>query len=316
MHTEGKAKMVKFGINLQLEEYPIDLALKTAQLAEKLGIHAIFVNDHYMKPSGNNVPDAFLTLTAMAVQTKRVQLGTAVTPIPFRSPPQVAKVVSTLDNISNGRFLFGVGAGWNQAEFEGYGSAFLSPKERVNQTFEGIRLMKRMWSEDEVTFKGRYNRVNHAVLQPKPIQKPHPPILVGSRSERMCRFAAKECNGWIPGHLSPKDYQHKMNEIIEEAEKHGKTRRDFIFVHFTRILTGPHMDEVLELFPRDHVSQERERYLVGPPESCVEKLHEYVDIGVDMILLRLHQVAQTSFVNEEKHSQQITYIRDEILSKL
>ncbi len=307
---------MKFGINLQLEEYPIDLALRTAQLAEELGIHAVFVNDHYMKPSGNNVPDAFLTLAAMAVQTKRIQLGTAVTPIPFRSVPQTAKVVSTLDNISNGRFIFGVGAGWNKAEFEGYGSAFLPPKDRVSQTFEGIRLMKRMWSEDEVTFEGKYNRVNRAVLEPKPIQKPCPPILVGSRSERMCRFAARECNGWIPGHLSPKEYEDKMNKIIEEAEKHGRARHDFTFVHFTRILTGPHMDEALALMSKDHISKEKERFVVGSPEFCVEKLHEYVDKGVDMILLRLHQVARTSFVKEEKHRQQITYIRDKILSQL
>jgi len=308
--------MMKFGINLQLEEYPIDLALKTARQIEELGMHAVFVNDHYMKPSGNNVPDAFLTLTAMAAQTKRIQLGTAVTPIPFRSAPQTAKVVATLDNISKGRFMFGVGAGWNPAEFEGYGAAFLSPKERVSQTFEGIRLMKKMWIEDEVTFEGKYNRVKGAVLKPKPFQKPHPPILVGSRSERMCRFAAKECNGWIPGHLSPKDYKDKMSQIIEEASNHGKTRRNFTFVHFTRILTGLHMDEVLRLMPKNQVSQGRERFLVGSAEFCVEKLREYVDIGVDLILLRLHQVAQTSFVQEEKHQQQINYIRDEILSKL
>ena len=308
--------MVKFGINLQLEEYPVDLALKTAQLAENLKLDAIFVNDHYMKPSGNNVPDAFLILTAMAMQTKRIRLGTAVTPIPFRSAPQTAKVVSTLDNISNGRFIFGVGAGWNQMEFEGYGLEFPPPKERVSKTFEGIRLMKKMWTEDEVTFEGKYNHVKRAVLLPKPVQKPHPPILVGSRSKRMCRFAAKECNGWIPGHLSPEDYRDKMNEIIEEAEKHGRRRSDFTFVHFTRILTGSHMDEVLKLMPNDQVSQGRERYLAGSPRSCLEKLQEYVDIGVDMILLRLQQVAQTSLENEEKHRQHIELIRDEILSKL
>jgi alkanesulfonate monooxygenase SsuD/methylene tetrahydromethanopterin reductase-like flavin-dependent oxidoreductase (luciferase family) len=308
--------MVKFGINLQLEEYPVDLALKAAQQAESLKLDAVFVNDHYMKPSGNNVPDAFLVLTAMAVQTKRIRLGTAVTPIPFRSAPQTAKVVSTLDNISMGRFMFGVGAGWNQAEFEGYGRKFPPPKERVSETFEGIRLMKRMWTEDEVTFEGKYNRVKRAVLLPKPVQKPYPPILVGSRSERMCRFAAKECNGWIPGHLSSRDYKHKMNEIINEAEKHGRRRSEFTFVHFTRILTGPHMDEVSKLKSKDQMSHGRERFLVGSPKFCLEKLQEYVDVGVDMILLRLEQVARTSLENEEKHREHIEFIRDEILSQL
>jgi len=144
--------MTSFGFNLQLEEYSIDLALKTARLIEDLGLGAVFVNDHYMKRSANNIPDAFLMLTAMALKTKRIKIGIAVTPVPFRSAPQTAKIVSTLDNISKGRFLFGVGAGWNQAEFEGYGVEFLPPRERVSKTIEGIRLMKRMWTEDEVKF--------------------------------------------------------------------------------------------------------------------------------------------------------------------
>jgi alkanesulfonate monooxygenase SsuD/methylene tetrahydromethanopterin reductase-like flavin-dependent oxidoreductase (luciferase family) len=173
---------VRFGINLQLEEYSIDLALKTAQLADDLGIHAVFVNDHYMKPQGSNSPDAFLMLTTMALQTKRVLLGTAVTPIPFRSAPQTAKIVSTLDNISRGRFILGVGAGWNQAEFEGYGATFVPANERVSKTLEGIRLMKRLWTEEEVTFHGGYYNTKGTLLLPKPLQRPHPPILIGSRS--------------------------------------------------------------------------------------------------------------------------------------
>jgi alkanesulfonate monooxygenase len=173
-----------------------------------------------------------------------------------------------------------------------------------------------MWTEDEVTFKGKYNNVKRAVLLPKPVQKPHPPILVGSRSERMCRFASKECNGWIPGHLSPTDYKNKMNEIVKGAEKHGRRRSDFTFVHFTRILTGPHMDEVLKLKLKDRMSRGEGRFLVGSPKFCLERLQKYVDVGVDMILLRIEQVARTSLENEEKHLQHIGLIQDEILSRL
>lgn len=308
--------MASFGFNLQLEKYSIELALKTAKLVEDLGLDAVFVNDHYMKRSRNNIPDAFLMLTAMALQTKRIKIGTAVTPIPFRSAPQTAKVVSTLDNISKGRFIFGVGAGWNQAEFEGYGVEFLPARERVSKTIEGISLMKRMWTEDAVTFQGRYYHIKDAVLLPKTFQKPHPPILIGSRSPRMRRFAAREGDGWIPGHLSSKSYKGMMNEIIDMAEGYGKRRDDLTFVHFTRILTGPHMDEVLKSVSKDQISLIRERYIVGPPENCVEKLQEYVDIGVDLILLRLHHLAQTSFAKEKKHHQQIMFINNEIISQL
>ena len=119
--------MTKFGINFQLEKYSVHDAMSKAEFVEELGFHAVFVNDHYMKPNGNRIPDAYLTLAAIAVRTRRLRIGTAVTPIPFRHAPLLAKMVSTLDNISNGRFIFGVGAGWNRSEFEGYGLEFLSP---------------------------------------------------------------------------------------------------------------------------------------------------------------------------------------------
>ncbi len=176
--------------------------------------------------------------------------------------------------------------------------------------------MKKMWIDDEVTFQGRYYHIKDGVLLPKPIQKPHPPIFIGSRSPRMRRFAAREGDGWIPSHLSPMDYKDMMNRIIDEAESYGRRRDDLTFVHFTRILTGSHMNEVLKSMPKDQISRIRELYTVGPPDTCVEKLRSYVDIGVDLILLRLHHVAETSFVKEERHRQQITFIYNEILSQL
>jgi probable F420-dependent oxidoreductase len=313
--------MTRFGFNFQLEEYSIDLVIKAAKLIEELGLYAVFVNDHYMKPPRgnmhyNNLPDAFLTLTAIASQTEKIKLGTAVTPIPFRSAPQTAKIVATLDNISRGRFFFGIGAGWNQDEFEGYGSKFLPPGERVSMTIEGVRLMKRMWLEENVTFHGKYYHIKDAVLLPKPVQKPYTPILVGSKSERMRRFAAREGNGWIPGHLRPEEYKKTMNKIIVEAKTCGRNRDNFTFIHFTRILTGAHMDEVVKLLSKDEITRIKKRYLVGPPEICIEILQEYVDIGVDLILLRLHHLAQPSFTDEAKHQQQITFIDEEIFSQL
>ena len=312
---------LKFGFNLQLDEYSIDLMLKTADLIEELGLHAVFVNDHYMKPPSENVThtrilDAFLTLTAIASKTNRVKLGTAVTPIPFRPAPQTAKVVATLDNIADGRFLFGVGAGWNRAEFAGYGAEFLPPGARVSQTLEGIRLMKRMWTEDQVTFHGRYYQVEDAVLQPKPIQTPHPPILIGSTSPRMCRFAAREGDGWIPGNISPATYDATMQRIVDETKRCGRNRSDLTFVHCTRILTGPHMDYVLTHLSADQIVRIRDRHILGSPETCVERIREYLDLGIDLMLLRLHHVAPTPFTKEAKHRQQITFIHDEILSQI
>ena len=307
--------MPRFGFNLQLEEYSVDLAVKTAKTLEDLGLNAIFVNDHYMKPNGNNLPDAFLTLTAIAAQTRSLKIGTAVTPIPFRSAPQTAKIVSTLDNISRGRFLFGVGAGWYEAEFAAYGSQFPCARERVSKTIEGIRVMKRLWTEEEVTFEGKYYQIKASVLLPKSVQTPYPPILVGSRSPRMCRFAAREGDGWIPFHLPPEDYLDIKDNMAIEAEKCGRRADDLMFAYCTRILTGAHREQVLKSASRDEISAIEAKYLVGPPEECIDQLGRYADIGVDLILLRLQLPTKTPFT-DESHDQQIEFISDEIISRL
>jgi len=300
--------MTLFGINLQLERYPVDLALSTARFLEDLGFHAVFVNDHYMKPDGNEIPDAYLTLSAIATQTEKIRIGTVVTPIPFRPAPLLAKMVATLDNISKGRFLFGVGAGWNKTEFEAYGMEFLPPAERVTKTIEGLKLMKHMWTEKEVTFNGVYNHVKGAVLLPKPVQKPHPPILIGSTSPRMCRMVARLADGWIPSFLTPEEYRQRMEKILEDAEKMGRRRRDFIFVHNTRYAPALSREEGLKLLSESQFGRLRESFLTGLPEECTQQLQRYIDLGVDLILLRLHHVHHIQ--------KQILTIRDEILPRL
>jgi alkanesulfonate monooxygenase SsuD/methylene tetrahydromethanopterin reductase-like flavin-dependent oxidoreductase (luciferase family) len=211
--------MAQYGFNLQLEGFSKDQMFKAAKLVEDLGLDAVFVNDHYMKPVGNYCSDAFLTLTGISFNTKHVKIGTAVSPISFRQAPITAKIVSTLDNICEGRLIFGVGIGWNKAEFEAYGVKFLPYKERVAKTIEGIRLMKKMWMGDNVTFKGKYYYVKNAVLQPKPIQKPHPPLIIGSNAPKMRKFVACEADGWIPAKLTPKKFGIYMDEILANAEK-------------------------------------------------------------------------------------------------
>ena len=299
--------MVNFGINLQLESYPIDLALSVARHVEDLGLYAIFVNDHYMKYSDCYSPEAYLTLAAIGAQTKRLRIGTSVTPIPFRSAPILAKMVSTLDNISKGRLILGVGAGRIITEFEAYGSEFLPPKERVNKTIEGIKLMKRMWTENKVTYEGIYNRVKDVVLLPKPIQKPHPPILIGSKSRRMCRMAVRLGNGWISAFISPLEYKQHRERIIQYLEKIGRKRDDFMFVVNNYIIVTKDREKVMRSFPITNGERYRS-FTVGSPEECVEQLQRFVDVGVDLILLRLYNVDQPL--------DQITMIRDQIILQL
>lgn len=112
------------------------------------------------------------------------------TPIPFRPPGILAKMVATVDLLSSGRTILGVGAGWSRTEFEGY-NEWVSGKTRVDRTEEGVKLILRLWQEDKVDFQGKFYSAKAAVLDPKPLQKPHPPLLFGGFSPRMLRLAGR-----------------------------------------------------------------------------------------------------------------------------
>ncbi len=164
-------------------------------VADELGFHGLLIPDHFMwdwkdMPERNSTLDAWTALSYLAGKTKKLKLGTLVTPIPFRPPGILAKIVATLDVISSGRAILGVGAGWSQTEFEGY-SDWTDGKTRVDKTEEGVQLILKLWKEASVDFQGRFYKAKGGVLDPKPVQKPHPPLLFGGVSPRMLRLAGK-----------------------------------------------------------------------------------------------------------------------------
>jgi alkanesulfonate monooxygenase SsuD/methylene tetrahydromethanopterin reductase-like flavin-dependent oxidoreductase (luciferase family) len=180
--------------------YPNVELIKSAIIeADGLGFDGALMPDHYMwgemrgghrMPNGYSTLETWVTLTYLAGQTESISLGTLVTPLPFRHPPMLAKMLSTLDVLSGGRVVLGVGAGWSQVEFEGY-SEWGGDKHRVDKTVEALRLILRLWTEDEVTFKGKFYKVKGAVLDPKPVQKPYPRLLFGSTGDRMLRLTGR-----------------------------------------------------------------------------------------------------------------------------
>jgi alkanesulfonate monooxygenase SsuD/methylene tetrahydromethanopterin reductase-like flavin-dependent oxidoreductase (luciferase family) len=172
--------------------------VESAKLADELGIDFLLLTDHYLTPVSNQTVDAWTTLAGLATATETIRLGTCVTPIPFRPPQQLAKVVATVDQLSNGRTILGVGAGWHRPEFDAY-SSWDEAKVRVAKTREGLDLMRKLWTSDKpVDFDGEYYRVIGSVLEPKPIQKPHPPLWFGTTGAYMLKLAARYADGWIP----------------------------------------------------------------------------------------------------------------------
>jgi len=191
---------MKFYLSGLGNQYPNLELIKSAIIeADGLGFDGALMPDHYMwgeMRGGHRMPNAYstletwVTLTYLAGKTEEISLGTLVTPLPFRHPGMLAKMLSTLDVLSGGRVVLGVGAGWSQVEFEGY-SEWGGPKYRVDKAVEALKLMIRLWTEDEVTFKGRFYEAKGAVLDPKPVQKPYPRLLFGSTGDRMLRLTGR-----------------------------------------------------------------------------------------------------------------------------
>jgi alkanesulfonate monooxygenase SsuD/methylene tetrahydromethanopterin reductase-like flavin-dependent oxidoreductase (luciferase family) len=166
--------------------------------ADHLGLDGALMPDHYMwgteighsMKNPYNTLETWTTLSYLAGKTERISLGTLVTPLGLRHPGVLAKMLATLDNLSGGRVVLGVGAGWSQVEFKGY-SSWLEPGERVGKTVEALKLILALWSEGSVTHHGKHYDVEGAVLMPKPLQKPHPRLLFGSQGRRMLRLTGR-----------------------------------------------------------------------------------------------------------------------------
>src|SRR5579864_6815449 len=134
------------------------------------------------------------TLSAIAAVTKKVMLAPTVTAMSFRNPALLAKMTSTLDHISGGRFIAGLGSGWLRDEYDAAGYPYPSNAERLAQLAEGIEVLKAMWTQPEPTFSGRYFKIEKAYNFPQPVQKPHPPVMVGGGGSTLLKVAARHAD--------------------------------------------------------------------------------------------------------------------------
>ena len=212
---------------------------KIVPRADLLGYWGFVMPDHYMwtqQVGADATLDTWTALTYLAAKTEKIHLGTLVSAIPFRPPALLAKIVSTLDIISNGRTILGVGAGWSLREFEGY-SKWDEPKVRVDKTAEGLELILKLWtaSEDDtvVNFSGKHYSAINAVLEPKPVQKPYPPVLFGGTSPRMFKLAGQFADICLIPPWMPEDKAEEARKtILQEAEERGRRSK----VAFAEIL--------------------------------------------------------------------------------
>lgn len=186
-------RKIKFGFFLPTGDFA--KARAAAEWADNHGFYSVSINDHFFSPLGSpQTPqlECFTTLSAIAAVTRNVRLAPAMTAMSFRHPPMLAKMASTLDQISNGRLVLGLGSGWQRNEYDAHGYPYPANLERIDQLADAVKLIKAMWTQKEPTYHGRYFAIEKAYNNPRPVQKPHPPIMIGGSGKKILELVAAE----------------------------------------------------------------------------------------------------------------------------
>ena len=200
--------------------------VETAQKAEDLGFDALFVNDHVIVDDSprsepwRNVYDPMMVLSYVAAHTSKIMLGTSVLIMPYRNPIVTAKMLATLDQMSGGRAIAGVGSGWNQEEFDALGEPY---RQRGSRTNEYLRIWKACWAPGPTTFDGRYYSFTDMHVSPKPLQEPHPPIWIGGSGTGSLRRAARFADVWQPTPTALEDLKSNQKYLADMSSQMGKS---------------------------------------------------------------------------------------------
>jgi len=209
---------------------------KMAVKAEEEGYDYFLVTDHYMQPNFNGHPEVWTLLSYLAAKTSKIRLGTCVTPLPLRPPTQLAKTIATLDNLSGGRVILGAGYGWYEPEFDAF-STWLQNRERIAYSREALELMFRLWSDKEPFDVDGRIKARGVVVEPKPVQRPHPPIWWGGHLPQSLQTAGTLADGWMPigprwfdeSYPRPEKYAEMHRTIAGLLRKRDRREEDFAF---------------------------------------------------------------------------------------
>jgi len=289
---------IRFGVQA-LQGMPDYSTLKKVVLeCDRLGYDSIWVYDHLQFTYGPTL-ESWTVLSALAEATHKIRIGPLVTCNAFRYPSLLAKMAATVDMISNGRLNFGIGAGWHEDEAVAYGIPFPKAGIRVEMLDEALSIIKRLWTEDEVTFKGKHYSVNKALCLPKPVQKPHPPVLVGGGGDKMLRLIAKHANAWNSGFTSPEGFVEEIARLQKACDEVGRNPEEIENTFQSRIIIAERDEDALKR--AEQWREERKgkpddpdwKFAIkGSPETCTEALKTYVDVGVTHFTLLFGDTVQ------------------------
>lgn len=298
--------------------YPAMLEL--ARYAEELGLFGVFLNDHFEGLSGDRKEpyiEAWTAMTGIGSVTKKIRVGHITLFNSMRNPAVLAKMITTLDVITGGRYETIIGAGWNEPEYLGYdlmekGAGIPEAGERVTRLKETVQILRGMFDNEVFSFEGRYWILKEAVNVPRTVQRPMR-LSIGARQRRMISIAAKYADG-MNGSGNMNAIKGFLKILEPELEKNGRKMRDFYLHGFTTITptkTNAETDELLKTIAKDKPESEvASDVFVGTPEVLVEKLRACKDLGLKMMIV----IPRSSDVQKIKGNCAI--LRDEVFRQL
>jgi F420-dependent oxidoreductase-like protein len=283
------ANRIRFGVQTPPQNVTFQGLREAWKLIDSLGYDTAWTFDHFFPilsdPSGPCY-EGWIALTALAAETSLAKVGVLVTGNTYRHPAVLAKMGATLDHTSGGRLIMGVGAGWFEQEHAAYGIHFGSTAERIHRLDEAAEIIKRLWTERQVSFEGRYYQLKDAYCEPKPLQQPRPPLMIGGSGEKlMLKVIAKHADQWNT--FGPPDlFRHKVGVLKEHCAAVG---RDFneIEVSWAGAALVTDSDEVKQEMIRRVAEafgappeQAAKGMLVGSVEEVRDRIRDYIDAGV------------------------------------
>jgi F420-dependent oxidoreductase-like protein len=279
-----------------------------AGACERHGFEAMFRSDHYLSVDEHRERgslDAWGTISGLAAVTSTLRLGTLVSPATFRHPSVLAKAAVTADHISGGRVELGIGTGWLEAEHTAYGFPFPPMRERMAILGEQMEIIRRQWDEEPFSFEGEHYRLENLDARPKPVQRPHPPLIAGgSAGPRSAALAARWADEYNTIYVMPDEARERRRALDEACRAAGRDPETLGFSMMNGFVIGADRDDLRARGHRlaewrghqDQATRDIDAYLaavgkpwiVGTPDEVVARLREYEAAGVQRVMLQHH----------------------------
>lgn len=273
------------------------------QACEEAGLDGMFRSDHYLSVDGHperGALDAWTTLAALSTVTRRIKLGTMVSPVTFRHPSLLAKIVATADHVSGGRVELGMGAGWLEPEHRAYGFPFPNLPTRLELLEEQIEIVHRAWQEGGFGFRGRHYTVEGLDARPKPAQRPHPNLIVGGfAARRSAALAARWADEYNTSFATPETCRERRARVSAAWKQAGRDPETLVFSLMTGCVVGSDRQDVRQRTRRimerrgERGSEEawqaerHPEWVVGTPDVVVDQLRAFEHAGVQRFMLQL-----------------------------